>query len=469
MDPARSVSKKKMGILIICPTRELATQTYNESKVLANKYNLGVIKLIGGENIKPQYADILKLRHDIIVGTPGQILKTIEINHFFTQSIKHLKALVLDEADMLLNTELKETVNAIISFCPEDRANYLVSATFSDEMIEISKNVFGENKVSVIDATSGDDSQMVEKIDHSYMLIDWDMHFPTIYHILLSSIKKHLQGNRKGSKYIIFVPTSKTAEIYSSVLRSLLTKQYVSKKKSKNKNLPDDIEVYCIHGKMPQEDRNKVFGQFRNFNHDNNRSAVIVTTDVSSRGLDYPDVKLVLQIGVPTNTEQYLHRVGRTGRAGKNGDSILFISPFEKKFIEKVEDFIGKTMNKNTQFTSELISKQRSLLKKLESFPANEPENLDNNHENGLDSSENQEVEKYMKMYVYKKARIHDTIALNNFNEMYFSLLSYYAGLNEAMKFNPDKILLSINKTGKFFDFEQPRILAPYLSSFFSI
>ncbi|CAG8514157.1 4983_t:CDS:2 [Paraglomus brasilianum] len=300
---------RRVSILVISPTRELAMQIAEEARKITYFHNFEVHCLVGGEPKGRQIRDLLRKRVDIVVGTPGRLTDLIESVQDFRRQCEGIKTLVLDEADQLLDMGFRQDIERLVEFYPKDRQTFLFSATISPEIREISRFALRKD-YTFIDTVDPNDVNTNIQVKQSYIACPWESHIPTLRHIIRDHKKQH-----QNAKIIAFLPTRLGTQLYAELFRML-----------------DEVSVFEIHSGKAQDQRSRVSERFRKAP----RNAMLVTSDVSARGVDYPGVTLVLQIGAPSSKEQYIHRLGRTGRAGKEGKGILVLAPFEKKFLREV-------------------------------------------------------------------------------------------------------------------------------------
>lgn len=283
------VKKFRVQSLILCPTRELADQVAKELRVLARfAHNIKILTLTGGAAFGPQLGSLRHGAH-IIVGTPGRILKHLNKE---TLSLENLETLVFDEADRMLDMGFIEEIDKVMEYAPKERQTLLFSATYGEEIIEISNSIQND-PVSIKTASIESTNKITEKF---YEAIDGDK-LGTLVNIF---------STFKPENVIVFTNTKIEAKEVAESLQ-------------KNK-----IDALAIHGDLEQYERNDVLVQFAN------RSCpVLVATDVAARGLDIKELAMVVNYDIPHSEETYTHRIGRTGRAGKEGLAITLYNEYE--------------------------------------------------------------------------------------------------------------------------------------------
>jgi len=281
-------TKKDYGIqaLILTPTRELAEQNAKALNKFSkhNPVKLGIVPIYGGVSITPQVEDLESA--EVVIGTPGRILDHLQRG---TIELKHLKTLVLDEADRMLDMGFIDDVEKIISQCPKKRQTLLFSATISEDIARLSHK-YMNNQVE-ISAEEYVDPTLLTQI---YYDVDDNLKF---------SLLAHLLKNEKAQLVMVFCNTRKNVDFVANNLKYL------------------GIDSLPIHGGFTQEKRNKIMEKFHS-----QKVQVMVCTDVAARGLDIKGVSHVYNYNIPNDSKEYIHRIGRTARAGKEGKVINLIS-----------------------------------------------------------------------------------------------------------------------------------------------
>lgn len=306
--------------LILSPTRELCLQIADDLNSFA-KYIPGmhIIPVYGGASIMTQ---INELRHgpQVIVATPGRLIDLMERGKV---SLDHLKNVVLDEADEMLNMGFSESIDAIFEHVPEQRNTLLFSATMSKEIEKIAVNYLHDYKEIVV----GSRNEGAENVNHIYYLVN--------------AKDKYLALKR----IVDFYP-----RIYAIIFcRTKLETQEVA-----DKLIKDGYNAEALHGDLSQQQRDLTMQKFRQ-----HLVQLLVATDVAARGLDVDDLTHVINYGLPDDVENYTHRSGRTGRAGKKGTSISIIHTREKYKVKAIEKEIGKQFVDGTLPSPEEICKKQ--------------------------------------------------------------------------------------------------------------
>ncbi|KAI0252935.1 P-loop containing nucleoside triphosphate hydrolase protein [Lactifluus subvellereus] len=347
----RTYARKTVGTVVISPTRELATQIAHEAIKLTHWHKGFEVKLFtGGSSKGLQLRDFKRGRNDIVVATPGRIRDVLENDPDVAQVLKTAPQLVLDEADTLLDMGFRPDIDAIVDFFPRTpiRQTFLFSATVSPAIRQVAREVLHRDH-TFIDVVPKDESPVHAHIpQHFTILPDASEQLPHLFRLIA-----HDQlVNPGSSKIMVFLNTTKQTQLFTTLFREL----------SKT-TLPVQSQIYEIHSKRTQKSRTAASDAFR---RDRSGAAILVTSDVSARGIDYPGVTRVIQVGSPASTEQYVHRVGRTGRAGKGGRADLLVLPFEQNFVRyQLSDVPIRELPHN-----KLLEETTALAEKSESDPA---------------------------------------------------------------------------------------------------
>jgi ATP-independent RNA helicase DbpA len=295
------VTKYHIQSLVLCPTRELAEQVCTEIRKLARF--TGHIKVLSVTGGTPEFFQARSLYHGahIIVGTPGRVQKFLEKGIL---NVANVKMFVLDEADRMLDMGFFDDIHNIASFLPKGRQTLLFSATYPPKIEELS-NELQKNPVEVTVDTQHDENA-IKQIFFEVESQNQKMEALTL-----------LLGNYKPESVIIFCNTKVEC---ANVEKSLQDR---------------GISALAIHGDLEQKDRTLVFTKF------SNRScSILVATDVAARGLDVKDVQAVINYDIFPDPEVYVHRIGRTGRAGKEGLALNLFTKKEKYILDDIENYL---------------------------------------------------------------------------------------------------------------------------------
>ncbi|KAK8519743.1 hypothetical protein V6N13_031768 [Hibiscus sabdariffa] len=291
--------------LVLSPTRELAIQISDQFKALGSGISLRCAVLVGGVDIMQQQIALGKRPH-IIVGTPGRLLDHLTNTKGF--SLRNLKYLVLDEADMLLNEDFEKALDDILNVIPRDRHTYLFSATMTKKVEKVQRACL-RNPVKIAAATK---YSTVDTLKQQYRLVPAKEKDCYLVYILTEM---------SGCTSMVFTRTCDATRLLSFILRNL------------------NIRAIPISGQMTQSKRLGALNKFKS-----GECNVLVCTDVASRGLDIPSVDMVINYDIPTNPKDYIHRVGRTARAGRSGVAISLLNQYEVEWYVQIEKLIGKKL-----------------------------------------------------------------------------------------------------------------------------
>ncbi len=325
----------KVQALVLCPTRELCMQITNDLENYS-KYinNFSVVSVYGGANIVNQIK-ALRTRVQVVVGTPGRLLDLIRRRAL---KINNIKWLVLDEADEMLNMGFKEDLDTILAETPQEKQTLLFSATMPNEIMKMVATYMKQPlEISVGKRNSG-----AENVSHEYYMIQAKDRYNALKRI--ADINPDIYG-------IVFCRTRQETKDVADKL------------------INDGYNADALHGDLSQAQRDNVMSRFR-FKH----LQILVATDVAARGLDLNNLSHVINYNLPDDPEVYIHRSGRTGRAGKNGISISIIHTRESKKIFELERLSGKKFQrKMVPSGKEICEKQLlNLVDKVEKVAVND-------------------------------------------------------------------------------------------------
>ncbi|KAK1948302.1 DEAD-box ATP-dependent RNA helicase 25 [Phytophthora citrophthora] len=296
--------------LAISPTRELALQIATEAKRLTRFHDLNVTCFVGGANIrKDERALTSSVPVDILVATPGRLVDHLKQNTGnIVNRLGKANVLILDEADRLLDMGFRPDVMRIIGHLPSERQTLLFSATLPASTEELKKVALRKDYafVDTIDENEADTNVQTEQ---EYVVCKMDEVIPMVESILEEHMKL------PAYKVMLFFPTARSAQFMAQLFQAA--------------GFPGVLE---IHSRKSQAVRTKTAEAFRR-----GKKVMMFSSDVSARGVDYPDVSLVLQVGL-TDRDQYIHRLGRTARAGMKGKGVLVLSEFETPLLDKLSD-----------------------------------------------------------------------------------------------------------------------------------
>ncbi|RDX77006.1 DEAD-box ATP-dependent RNA helicase 31, partial [Mucuna pruriens] len=297
-------------VLVICPTRELASQAATEAtKLLKYHPMIGVQVVIGGTRLALEQKRMQANPCQILVATPGRLRDHIENTAGFATRLMGVKVLVLDEADHLLDMGFRKDIEKIIAAVPKQRQSLMFSATIPEEVRQVCHIALRRDHEFINTVQEGTE-ETHSQVRQTHLVAPLDKHFSLLYVLL----KEHIADD-VDYKVLVFCTTAMVTRLVAELLGEL------------------NLNVREIHSRKPQSYRTRVSEEFRK-----SKGLILVTSDVSARGVDYPDVTLVVQVGLPTDREQYIHRLGRTGRRGKEGQGILLLAPWEDFFLSTVKD-----------------------------------------------------------------------------------------------------------------------------------
>jgi ATP-dependent RNA helicase DeaD len=293
--------------LVMTPTRELALQVAKESEKLAPSRYFRTVPVYGGTGMKRQL-DGLARGCDLVVGTPGRML-----DHLRRGSMKldHVKYVVLDEADRMLDIGFRPDIERILKRCPLQRQTLLMSATVPDPI----KRLVTRYMTDPIHLNMTPDKPTVEKIRQSYLTVDAEKK--------LALLKKVIE-REKPRQCLIFCERKRWADnLYRDLKRSV-------------------ANAAVIHGDLPQSQREKIMAAFRT-----GEIKYLIATDVMSRGIDVDNISHVINYDLPMDIENYVHRIGRTGRIGKDGIAISFVTPEQGGQLTDIEVMINRLIERD--------------------------------------------------------------------------------------------------------------------------
>ncbi|KAF9317935.1 ATP-dependent RNA helicase [Podila horticola] len=316
------------GVVIISPTRELALQIFGVAKDLLKYHNQTFGIVIGGANRKAE-ADKLAKGVNLLVATPGRLLDHLQNTKGFV--FKNLKALVIDEADRILECGFEDEMKQIIKLLPKDsRQSMLFSATQTTKVTDLARISLKAGPL-YINVDEKKDTATADGLEQGYVICDSDKRFLLLFTFLKKNLKK---------KVIVFFSSCNSVKYHAELLNYI------------------DIPVLDLHGRQKQQKRTTTFFEFINA-----PTGILLCTDVAARGLDIPAVDWIIQFDPPDDPRDYIHRVGRTARAGTSGKSLLFLLPSELGFLRFLKH--AKVPLNEYQFPTSKISNVQSQLEKL--------------------------------------------------------------------------------------------------------
>eukprot|EP01128_Nolandella_sp_AFSM9_P000481 TRINITY_DN10639_c0_g1_i1.p1 TRINITY_DN10639_c0_g1~~TRINITY_DN10639_c0_g1_i1.p1 ORF type:complete len:471 (+),score=105.40 TRINITY_DN10639_c0_g1_i1:2-1414(+) len=304
----QSLMKRPQAIfaLILAPVRELAYQIAETVEALGAGIGINCVVLVGGMDPNAQALALAKRPH-VIVATPGRVVHHLQSTKGF--SLKSLKYLVLDEADRLLNLDFEEEINTILSHVPRERNTFLFSATMTSQVAKLQR----ASLVDPVKVEVNAKNEVVGTLTQNYIFA------PEKYK---DCYLVYLLNQYRGNLMIVFTIQVVTCQRVTLMLRNL------------------GFQAVPLHGKMTQTKRLGSLNKFKSKERN-----ILVATDVAARGLDIPSVDLVVNYDIPLHKKDYVHRVGRTARAGKGGRAISIVTQYDVEIFMKTEEYIGEKLD----------------------------------------------------------------------------------------------------------------------------
>ncbi len=313
LDPVRF----SVQSMVLCPTRELADQVAGEIRRLARGIpNVKIITLCGGVPARNQVTSLEHGAH-IVIGTPGRIQDHLDRGSLVTEDVK---LLVLDEADRMLDMDFQSAIDDIIEFVPKQRQTLLFSATYPDKIAIIAERIMKQPRMILV---KGDNNSDIKQ--NYYQVSNHTDRLVGIQLLLLA---------HQPERVLIFCNTKADVKEVAQAIKDT------------------GFKVLALHGDLEQKDRDQTLIRFSN-----KSTTVLVATDVAARGLDIDDLDMVINYHIASDTEVHLHRIGRTGRAGKQGTSHSFFAEKEHYKMQRLADFLGAKIIKSQ------LPKRSSLMK----------------------------------------------------------------------------------------------------------
>jgi superfamily II DNA/RNA helicase len=318
-----SASQEQELHLVLSPTRELAQQTHKFYNLLCGSTNITPVCVIGGEDIDKQIDQIQSSSNIVVVvGTPGRICDLSKRKEI---SIKNTKSVVFDEADRLFDMGFKKEIEDILLKTPKNRQLVMVSATTNQEVLRTAYRFHSAPTEIIVN----EDSLLVDHIDHKLAMVSEDEKFPYLVNILRAQVESYA---------IVFCNTQFQTHMVAEWLKLM------------------GFKAMPISGKLAQNKRTKLMEDFRS-----KKVTVLVCTDVASRGLDIKNVELVINYELPIEAANYVHRIGRTGRAGEEGKAISLCGHGDWENLEAIKELIQAKIEKmditDEDFAKDLVKR----------------------------------------------------------------------------------------------------------------
>eukprot|EP01025_Chloroclados_australasicus_P019821 TRINITY_DN20867_c0_g2_i2.p1 TRINITY_DN20867_c0_g2~~TRINITY_DN20867_c0_g2_i2.p1 ORF type:complete len:448 (-),score=59.52 TRINITY_DN20867_c0_g2_i2:605-1927(-) len=308
--------QKTLFALVLSPTRELAIQIADQFKALGCNIGMTCVTLVGGVDIMQQ-AIALSRRPHVIIGTPGRVLDHLKTTKGF--HLKTLQHFVLDEADKLLDLDFEDTIDAIVGQLPTERTTALFSATMSSKVQKLQRACL-RNPVKV---EVSQKYQTVSSLDQKYLFFPAKYKDTYLVFLLVERLSTHTM--------IVFVNTADNTRKLSYLLSNL------------------NYKAIPINGRMTQPKRLAALNKFKS-----GEKSILIATDVASRGLDIPTVDVVINYDLPKNCKDYVHRVGRTARAGRSGRALTFVTQYDVGQYQRIEKLIEQKLEEEVMDREEV-------------------------------------------------------------------------------------------------------------------
>ncbi|KAI9005616.1 DEAD-domain-containing protein [Hyaloraphidium curvatum] len=291
---------------IMAPTRELAIQISEQFEALGSTIGVRCAVLVGGMDMMSQSIVLSKKPH-IIVATPGRLVDHLENTKGF--NLRNLHYLVLDEADRLLDLDFGDEIDKVLKVIPRERKTLLFSATMTSKVEKLQRASL-VNPVKI---------EVAEKYTTVATLLQYYLFFPFKYK---ECYLAYVLNELAGQTVIVFAHTCAHAQKLALMLRNL------------------GFPAVCLHGQMSQPKRLGALNKFKS-----GERTILIATDVASRGLDIPSVDAVINYDVPQSSKDYIHRVGRTARAGRSGQAVTFVTQYDVEWYQRIETAIQKKLD----------------------------------------------------------------------------------------------------------------------------
>lgn len=313
--------------LVVCPTRELAVQVTKEINSLGRGMNLRSLAVYGGQSIELQIR-ALSRKPELVVGTPGRLMDHMQRGNI---SLSKLSFLVLDEADEMLDMGFLPDIEKIMEYCPAERQTFLFSATLNEDIRKLGSQFMHDPEIILIESP-----ELTVPLTQQYFLEVSPRYKIETFCRLLDVDQPTVS--------LVFCRTKRGAD---ALAHSLIARGY---------------DAEALHGDMTQRERDNVMERFRQGN-----VSILVATDLAARGLDIEMVSHVFNFDIPEDPDSYVHRIGRTGRAGRDGIAITFVEPRQIRQLRIIEQHIGKKIMRRRlpSLKDALESRQESLSKRL--------------------------------------------------------------------------------------------------------
>ena len=304
-------------VIVLSPTRELTDQTFNVIKEISNYTNIKISKVVGGTRVQDCISELRKIPH-VIVGTPGRVIDMISKKHIFTNKIK---TFIIDEADEMLSQGFQEMIYNIFKFIPKTTQVGLFSATFPEQLVELSNQFMNKPEMILVKK----ESLTLEGISQYFI-----------------NVKHH------NWKYDVLTDIYNTINITQCIIYINSKNRLIDIYNQLNK---DNFPVGMIHGNLMTNEREGVMEQFRRGD-----IRILLSTDLLSRGIDIQQLSLVINYDLPMEKETYIHRIGRSGRYGRKGVAINFVTEKDLHSLQELQQFYNTEIKEMPQNIQDIIS-----------------------------------------------------------------------------------------------------------------
>lgn len=305
--PINPKAPRHVRVLILTPTRELAAQVGESVKTYGKHLRFKSAVIFGGVGLAPQIS-ALRQGVDIVIATPGRLLDHISQG---TVDLRHVEMLILDEADRMLDMGFIKDIRRVIAILPQKRQNLLFSATYSDEIKTLCESILRNPAVVEVARRNTSSELVTQKV----ILVDCSRK---------SALFGHLVKENKWEQVLVFTRTKHQANKLSDYLQKI------------------GVSAAAIHGNKSQAARTKALADFKS-----GGVKILVATDIAARGLDIDQLPHVVNLELPNIAEDYVHRIGRTGRAGNEGEAISLVCVDEYDYLRGIEKLINRKLDRD--------------------------------------------------------------------------------------------------------------------------
>jgi ATP-dependent RNA helicase DeaD len=303
----RDTNEPGPQMLVLAPTRELVVQVSEEARKLVPSRHCRVVPIYGGQRFREQLTQ-MKKGFAIAVGTPGRVLDHLSRGTLLLNRVRYA---VLDEADRMLDIGFRPDIEKILRRCPTDRQTLLLSATLPPPVLRLARRYM----IDPVNINLSPEKVTVENIHQQYITVDEGRKFDLLLRVI---------DREKPRQCIIFCQRKRGADDLYRELRE------------------NHKRVAVMHGDLPQPQRDRIMQGFRDA-----RITYLVATDVVGRGIDVTNISHIINYDLPEDPENYVHRIGRTGRMGANGIAIAFVTPEQGDLLTAIEAFINKQIEES--------------------------------------------------------------------------------------------------------------------------